>query len=162
MREVGGVRPNDWYASLVARPGMYLNSFRSDVQVTAPSNTLNSRKRWHVTDSSTEISDSQSDGWNEVVWRFDDQINAETLTGRGTGFGFLNSLSVNDRIILMARALVRPLFHGKLGLLFIFFPFTVSRMDRHDFQCQDRNLLCLFVFLFVVLPRWIFHLARDS
>jgi len=157
-REVGGVRPNEWYADLVSRPDMYLNSFR-DIQVTAPPNTLDSRKRWHVTDSSTNISDSQSDGWNEVVWRFDDDINANTSTERGTGFGFLNSLSINDRIILMARALVCPLFHGKWSLIFIYF--TGPRMDRHDFQRQDRNLLRLFVFISVALSRWIFHLPRH-
>jgi len=109
-REVGGVRPNDWYASVVSRPGMYLNSFR-DVQVTAPPNTLDTRKRWHVTDNAT-TPDAQSCEWNEIVWRFDDQVDADTSTGRGTGFGFLSSLSVNDRIILMARALVCSSFHG--------------------------------------------------
>lgn len=113
-REVGGIRPNDWYASVVSRPGMYLNSFR-DVQVTAPPNTLDTRKRWHVTDNAT-TPDARSGGWNEIVWRFDDQVDANTSTGRGTGFGFLSSLSVNDRIILMARALVCP-FHGDWGLV---------------------------------------------
>jgi hypothetical protein len=147
-REVGGVRPNDWYASVVSRPGMYLNSFR-EVQVAAPPNTLDTRKRWHVTDNPTSP-DSRSGGWNEIVWRFDDQVDTDTSTGRGTGFGFLNSLSVNDRIILMARALVCPLF-TEIRAQLLTFHFTVPGMDRLDLQCQDRNLLRLPVFLSIDL-----------
>lgn len=160
-REVGGVRPNDWYASVVSRPGMYLNSFR-DVQVTAPRNTLDTRKRWHVTDNPT-APDARNGGWKEIVWRFDDQVDSDTSTGRGTGFGFLNSLSVNDRIILMARALVCPLFMEIRVLLLTFFRFTVPGMDRLDLQCQDRNLLRLLIFLSVdVYTSGRFSFCHDT
>jgi len=128
--EVGGVRPNDWYASVVSRPGMYLNSFRN-VQITTPPNTLDTRKRWHVTDNPTTHDVGRCSKWNEIVWRFDDQVTSDTSTGRGTGLGFLSSLSVDDRIILMARALVcSPPFHGDWGHVTHLLSFSIpSRRD---------------------------------
>ena len=71
-----------------------------DIQV-----TLDMRKRWHITDNPT-APDARNGEWKEIVWRFDDQVDSNTSTGRGIGFGFLSSLSANDRIILMARELV--------------------------------------------------------
>ncbi|KIM38524.1 hypothetical protein M413DRAFT_242934 [Hebeloma cylindrosporum] len=126
----GGVRPNDWYASVVSRPGMYINGFRDVRVTTAPPNTLDTRKRWHVTDNSTTHHPQSDDGWDEIVWRFDDQVDIDTMAdtstgrGRGTGVGFLNSLLVDDRIILMARALspgwIDMIFNVKIEIYYAF------------------------------------------
>jgi len=102
--DVDGVPSEDWYASIALCPGMYLNNFR-DMQIINTPNTLDLRKRWHVA-YIPAISDSQSNGWNEVFWRsgnLPEQIKIRSSTGRGADFDFFNTLSVDGRIILMAK-----------------------------------------------------------
>ncbi|KAF8960750.1 hypothetical protein BDZ97DRAFT_1280660 [Flammula alnicola] len=101
------MRPNDWFSNLVSHP-RYLNDFGETQRTGSPAdNPFDSRRRWHVTDNPESTKDK---GWHEVVWRHDDKKNVkveiDAETGMGTGLGFIDSLSVDDRIILMARALV--------------------------------------------------------
>ncbi|KAF8178933.1 hypothetical protein BJ912DRAFT_983471 [Pholiota molesta] len=116
------VRPNDWFAKLAAHP-KYQSQLR-DAEFSGPrvDNPFDSKKRWHVTDNPEAIQDT---AWHETVWRHSDvqrEMDVDPETGMGTGLGFLDSLSVDDRVVLMARALspglINTVFNVKLEIYY--------------------------------------------
>ncbi|PPQ78465.1 hypothetical protein CVT25_011860 [Psilocybe cyanescens] len=105
-------RPNDWYSNLAAPHPKFLNDFREPELPGAPvANPLDDRTRWHVATNSPSCGGDKSKAWHEVTWKHNDTqtktaTQTDPSTGMGTGSGFIDSLSVDDQIVLMARAMV--------------------------------------------------------
>ncbi|KAJ3507333.1 hypothetical protein NLJ89_g6365 [Agrocybe chaxingu] len=97
------IHPRDWFDGLAAPHPKFLNDFRdADFPGTPVSNPFDAKTRWHVTNNALNTPRV----WREITWRFDDKRSAvvERQSGDGQGAEFCQSLSVDDRLVLMARA----------------------------------------------------------
>ncbi|KJA16118.1 hypothetical protein HYPSUDRAFT_207275 [Hypholoma sublateritium FD-334 SS-4] len=118
------VRPNNWFAKLASHP-KYLNEFRdADCSEGEPrvENPFDAKRRWYVANSAESNADKR---WHETVWKHDDKkanVEVDPESGNGSGSGFLDSLSVDDRIVLMMRApapgLISTVFNVKLEVYY--------------------------------------------
>ncbi|KAH9476316.1 hypothetical protein JR316_0011891 [Psilocybe cubensis] len=130
------IRPNNWFSGLAAPHPKYLNDFQECELAGAPiANPMDDQKRWHVATSSPSANPGStgdnSQGWHEVTWKYNDPVPTEAViessnpTARAsTGAGFVNSLSVGDQIVLMARALspgwINTVFNVKVEVYYAF------------------------------------------
>ncbi|KDR79445.1 hypothetical protein GALMADRAFT_208809 [Galerina marginata CBS 339.88] len=104
-------RPNDWYANLAAPHPKYLNDFRETGYPGSPvENPFDNKKRWHVATNPQANTDK---AWHQVTWKHDDipALEVDPQTGTGTGLGFVDSLSVDDQVVLLARAKISQGHH---------------------------------------------------
>ncbi|KAF9472909.1 hypothetical protein BDN70DRAFT_886443 [Pholiota conissans] len=116
------VRPNDWFAQLAAHP-KYISELRdSDFSGPRVDNPFDSKQRWHVTNNPESTEDRS---WNDIVWKHGSpqkNVDIDPETGIGSGSGFLDSLAVDDRIVLLARAmspgLINTIFNVKLEIYY--------------------------------------------
>jgi len=81
-----------------------MNDFLSEGAEVEPSeHPFDAKRRWHVMDNSVSSTE-----WEEIVWTPDRVAvdSTEPKTSMRNGHGFVDSLAVDDRIVLLARALV--------------------------------------------------------
>jgi len=104
-------RPHEWYTELAGPHPKLMNDFLSEGAEVEPSHhPFDAKRRWHVMDNSVSSTE-----WEEIVWT-PDRVAVdltEPKTSTRNGHGFVDSLAVDDRIVLLARALVSsisPLF----------------------------------------------------
>ncbi|CAA7270492.1 unnamed protein product [Cyclocybe aegerita] len=96
-----GLHPHGWFEGLAAPHPKFLNDFRdTDFPGTAVPTSFDARARWHVTNNALNTPRV----WHETTWRSDDKNSDIVESQSGDGVGFVQSLSVDDRLVIMARA----------------------------------------------------------
>ncbi|KAF5310165.1 hypothetical protein D9619_010233 [Psilocybe cf. subviscida] len=108
---VDGLRPNDWFANLAQHPRYLMENFRDTQYPGMPvDNPLDSKQHWHVME--TPLTGSKDTPWHEVVWG----------GASANGLDVVNSLGVDDRIMLMARSLapgwIQTVFNVKIEIYY--------------------------------------------
>ncbi|KAF8900743.1 hypothetical protein CPB84DRAFT_1020480 [Gymnopilus junonius] len=117
--------PNHWYASTAGPHPKYLNDFGDVEYPGSPADSpLDRLQRWHVRNNPQSSSDRE---WHQVTWRQGDPTQAadvDCVSGEGSGAGFVDSLAVDDQILLMARAMspgwINLVFNVKIDIYYAF------------------------------------------